>query len=137
MSEDEKQIEFHRQKIKSLSAEVKEKSGQLNWHRRQLEELDEEYQKKRKRSQAALRAKQMKVMQDRVVEAIRRVGKPCTAGPICTQLKKMGYELKHGSTDFAATYIDAVKRDPRVVIEEVNSTKFKYALREWGPYRKI
>lgn len=70
-------------------------------------------------------------LQTQIINALREIGKPCVSGLICDKMNKsVGSDMYHGTT-FITIFGEAVKNDKRIIIKELNATKFEYSLREW------
>lgn len=122
-------IRYHKKQADILKSEIKRLSGELAFHNRKAKELDEVRLHWSKVSRFKKRVEILSKKQDLIVNALRLLKVPSTAGPICDELKKVGIECR--SDQFISRYGEAVRQDQRVFINSINASKNEYSLVEW------
>lgn len=108
--------------------EIREAEDRIN-------EIDKNKVEFRNRLDARRKMESDAIRQNSVVMALRNIGKPSTAGPICKELGRLGIKKLHNSM-FATTYLESIRQDPRIIITGINASKNRYALREWDQEKR-
>lgn len=122
-------IKFHKEKAEGLKEMIKKLEGELAVENRLIKELDDARTHRINTAKFKKNIAEMVRKQDLVVSALRIIGSPATAGPICDQLALVG--IKCHNSEFATMFLPHVRQDKRIKITQVNASKNEYALNEW------
>lgn len=122
-------IEIKKKRLSEINATISELNREKAFVSQEILKLDDVKRAAFAKARSKRIFAEMVKKQDMVVTALKFIGKPTTAGPICKELKKVGLDI-HNSF-FAATFLDAVKKDKRVVVTVINASKNEYSLKEW------
>jgi len=112
-----------------LEKQQKELAFSIQLIKRQIRTASESASININRHKARVHIRAQAAKQDTIVNALRSIGKPTTAGPICNELKKIGLNI-HNS-EFSQRYVTCISSDPRIIINKINASKYEYSLREW------
>jgi hypothetical protein len=130
MSEDNIELlELKKTQLSEINAQISDLNKKKAWVTQEIFKLDAVKQAEFKKTRSKQKFAEMSRKQDMVFEALRKIGKPVTAGPICKEFKKIGYELH--SSFFASQFLESVRKDKRVVVTKINASKNKYSLKIW------
>lgn len=122
-------IKCHKEKAENIKEKIKKLEGKLAVENRMIKELDEARTQRINKGKFKKSVAEMVRKQDLVVNALRIIGTPATAGPICDQLALVG--VKCHSSKFATLFLPHVRQDKRINITKVNASKNEYSLNEW------
>lgn len=128
----------------SSAAEIKKLKADLIEYELRAAEYAQNLRKKIRELESETRDKAHKILvrkhlqkeaakQDLIVNALRAIGRRCTAGAICKQLELAG--IKVHNSEFYAKFGKTISSDARISVGEITASKFEYSLREWNKYR--